>query len=92
MPPTRRPQTPTPGPVNAREPGAVAVVLALVDAAVEPPCVALLDWLPDDVVLAVGAGTKEIGTITCGSVDEESPYARTQESPAVTCAAVGGQG
>jgi microcompartment protein CcmK/EutM len=95
MPPTARAHTPGPEPVKAS-------VAGLVDGLVEAPplddvpalaCVALALLPPEpEPELGVGAGTNEIGTVTCGSVVDESPKARTHESPAAIWAVVGGQG
>lgn len=95
MPATANVQTPGPAPVNASEwldAAALLLVFGLLEFAEDDPVwftLELEDWEPE---LGVGAGTKAIGTVTCGSVDDESPNASTQESPAAICAAVGGQG
>jgi hypothetical protein len=90
--------TPGPEPVNARvlplpdvEPAVALAVAGVADVLPAAPCVALA--LDDcELELAVGAGTKEIKVVTWGSLGEESPNASTHESPAVSCAAVGGHG
>lgn len=96
MPAMASAHTPGPEPVNARLPpdGVPAAALAVEgEAELLPaaPCVALAldDCEPE---LGVGAGTKEIKVVTCGSLEDESPNASTHESPAASCAAVGGQG
>lgn len=98
MPPTASAQTPGPDPVNAKvppladEPVALLPVAGLAD--VVPAAPPWLTLEPEDCEpeLGVGAGTNEIRVVTWGSLGEESPNASTQESPAASCAAVGGQG
>ena len=67
MPATARVQTPGPGPVNAREwldDAAVLLVLGLLEFADDDPVWLTLELDDCEPELAVGVGTKAIGTVT----------------------------